>query len=67
MIPATNLLPSMSNPIIDWEKVGDRYYRKVKLYDAVFDQDLELENYVIAGAPYGGALGRPSFDFLQRA
>lgn len=54
----------MSNPIIDWEKVGDRYYRKVKLYDAVFDQDLELENYVIAGAPYGGALGRPWFFFL---
>lgn len=50
----------MSNPIIDWEKVGDHYYRKVKLYDAVFDQDLELENYVIAGAPYGGALGRPA-------
>ncbi|MCJ1263094.1 hypothetical protein MMC22_002964 [Lobaria immixta] len=46
----------MSNPIIDWEKVGDRYYRKVKLYDAVFDPDLELENYIIAGAPYGGAL-----------
>ncbi|MCJ1463515.1 hypothetical protein MMC07_002123 [Pseudocyphellaria aurata] len=46
----------MSNPIIDWEKVGDQYYRKVKLYDAVFDQDLELENYVIAGAPYAGAL-----------
>lgn len=50
----------MSNPIIGWEKVGDRYYRKVKLYDAVFDQDLELENYIIAGAPYGGALGRPT-------
>ena len=55
----------MSNPIIDWEKVGERYYRKVKLYDAVFDQDLELENYVIAGAPYGGALGRPSFAFCS--
>lgn len=54
----------MSNPMIDWEKVGDRYYRKVKLYDAVFDPDLELENYIIAGAPYGGALGRPMIPFL---
>ncbi|KAI4261985.1 MAG: hypothetical protein L6R42_002833 [Xanthoria sp. 1 TBL-2021] len=45
----------MSNPTADWEKVGDRFYRKVKLYDAVFDQELELENYVVAGAPYGGA------------
>lgn len=47
----------MSNPTADWEKVGDRFYRKVKLYDAVFDQELELENYVVAGAPYGGATG----------
>ncbi|KAL8803652.1 MAG: hypothetical protein Q9182_003067 [Xanthomendoza sp. 2 TL-2023] len=47
----------MSNPTADWEKVGGRFYRKVKLYDAVFDQDLELENYVVAGAPYGGAIG----------
>ncbi len=47
----------MSNPIADWERVGDRFYQKVKLYDAVFDQDLELENYVVAGAPYGGAIG----------
>lgn len=52
----------MSNPTADWEKVGDRFYRKVKLYDAVFDQDLELENHVVAGAQYGGAIGicRPS-------
>ena len=47
----------MPNPTADWERVGDRFYRKVKLYDAVFDQDLELENYIIAGAPYGGAIG----------
>lgn len=51
----------MSNPIADWEKVGDRFYRKVKLYDAVFDQDLELENYTVAGAPYGGAIGTSTF------
>lgn len=47
----------MSNPTADWEKVGDRYYRKIQLYTAVFDQDLELENYIISGAPYGGAIG----------
>ncbi|KAL8985874.1 MAG: hypothetical protein Q9205_000524 [Flavoplaca limonia] len=46
----------MSNPTADWEKVGDRFYRKVKLYDAIFDQDLELENHVVAGAQYGGAI-----------
>ena len=47
----------MANPTAGWERVGGRFYRKVKLYDAIFDQDLELENYIIAGAPYGGAVG----------
>lgn len=28
------------------------------MYDVIFDEDVELENYIIAGAPYGGALGR---------
>ncbi|KAL9610043.1 MAG: hypothetical protein Q9167_005228 [Letrouitia subvulpina] len=46
----------MSSPTVNWEKVGDRFYRKIKLYDAVFEQDIELENHVIAGAPYGGAI-----------
>ncbi len=50
----------MSSPTADWERVGDRFYRKIKLYDAVFDQDLELENYVIAGAPCAGAIGKVS-------
>ena len=46
----------MSKPTANWERVGDRFYRKVQLYTAVFDQDLELENYLIAGAPYSGAV-----------
>jgi hypothetical protein len=45
------------NPTADWEKLGERYYRKVQLYTEVFDQDLELENYIVTGAPYGGAIG----------
>ena len=47
----------MATPTTEWERVGDRYYRKIKLYDAIFDQELELENHVIAGAPYSGAIG----------
>jgi len=46
-----------SNPLADWERVGDRFYRKVRVYDAIFDEDLELENFIVAGAPYGGAIG----------
>ncbi|KLU89128.1 vacuolar protein sorting-associated protein, partial [Magnaporthiopsis poae ATCC 64411] len=44
------------SPTASWEQVGDRYYRKVQLYTAVFDQDLDLDNYVVAGAPDGGAV-----------
>ncbi|KAL8908941.1 MAG: hypothetical protein Q9207_000517 [Kuettlingeria erythrocarpa] len=46
----------MSNPTANWDKAGDLFYRKVQLYDAVFDEDLGLENYIVAGAPYGGAI-----------
>lgn len=48
----------MSTPTANWEKVGDRFYRKTQLYTAVFDSDLELENYKAVGAPYSGAVGR---------
>ncbi|KAF2138840.1 uncharacterized protein K452DRAFT_255746 [Aplosporella prunicola CBS 121167] len=46
----------MPKPTADWERVGDRFYRKVQLYTDVFDQDLELENYLVVGAPYSGAV-----------
>ncbi|KAJ5881044.1 uncharacterized protein N7473_012097 [Penicillium subrubescens] len=45
-----------SNPLANWEKVGDSFYRRIPVYDAVFDEDVELENYIVAGAPYGGAI-----------
>jgi len=47
----------MANPTADWEKVGSKFYRKIQLYTAVFDQDLELENYIVTGCRYGGAIG----------
>lgn len=47
-----------SNPLANWERVGDSFYRKVPVYDAIFDEDAELENYIVAGAPYGGAIGK---------
>ncbi|OTB20223.1 hypothetical protein K445DRAFT_371862 [Daldinia sp. EC12] len=45
-----------THPTAGWERVGDRFYRKTQLYTAVFDQDLDLDNYIVAGAPYGGAV-----------
>jgi hypothetical protein len=46
----------MSKPTANWDKGGKGFYRKIQLYTAVFDEDLELENYLIAGAPYSGAV-----------
>ena len=51
---------NLSNPRAGWEKVGDQFYRKIQLYESVFDVDLELENYIVVGAPHGGAVGTPS-------
>ncbi len=51
---------AMSKPTADWERVGDRFYRKTQLYTSVFNPELELENYVVTGAPYSGAVGTHS-------
>ena len=50
-------MEAATHPTAGWERVGDRFYRKTQLYTAIFDQDLDLENYIVAGAPYGGAPG----------
>lgn len=42
----------------DWESLGEKWFRRTQQYTAVFDQDLDLDNHVIAGAPYAGALGK---------
>ncbi|KAI5457799.1 vacuolar sorting protein [Mariannaea sp. PMI_226] len=44
------------HPRADWESVADKWFRKSQLYTAVFDQDLDLDNYIVTGAPYAGAL-----------
>jgi hypothetical protein len=57
-----------SNPLANWEKIGDSFYRKIAVYDAIFEEDVELENYIAAGAPYGGAIGKSAiFEFGVRA
>lgn len=45
------------HPTAEWESVGDRWFRKTQTYTEVFDQDLDLDNYVVTGAPFAGALG----------
>jgi hypothetical protein len=55
----------MESPTADWEKVGDKFYRKIQLYTEVFDKDLELENYIVTGCSYGGAIGKSPFALYQ--
>ena len=58
LVQRTQRLPStMVSPRANWDACGDTFYRKIKLYEDIFDKDLELENYVVAGAPFGGAVG----------
>jgi hypothetical protein len=45
------------HPRSSWEQLGDKWYRRIQHYTQVFDPDLDLDNYIIAGAPYGGAIG----------
>lgn len=47
----------VAHPTAGWEQLGPSFYRKVQLYTQVFDQDLDLDNYIVAGAPYSGAIG----------
>ncbi|KAG0131707.1 vacuolar sorting-associated protein 16 (Vps16) [Tuber indicum] len=39
-----------------WERVEDKYYRTIQLYSALWDPDFDLSDYIVVGAPYGGAL-----------
>lgn len=48
---------AQTHPTAGWERVGERFYRKTQLYTAVFDLDLDLDNFFVSGAPYGGAVG----------
>lgn len=40
----------------DWEPVGERWFRKTEHYSNLFDDDLDLNHFLLVGAPYGGAL-----------
>ena len=44
------------HPRAGWEGRGTRWFRRTQLYTAVFEADVDLDNYILAGAPYGGAI-----------
>jgi len=45
------------HPRTGWEGSGNKWFRKTQLYTDVFGPDVDLDNYIVAGAPYGGAIG----------
>jgi hypothetical protein len=55
----------VAHPTAGWEQVGERFYRKTQLYSKIFDQSLDLDNYIVAGAPYGGAIGKRSVLMMR--
>jgi hypothetical protein len=44
-------------PRADWETVDDKWFRKTQTYTEVFDPELDLDNYILVGAPFAGAIG----------
>ncbi|CAI4219096.1 unnamed protein product [Parascedosporium putredinis] len=40
-----------AHPRASWERLGDKWYRRIEHYTEVFDLGLDLDNYIIAGAP----------------
>jgi hypothetical protein len=48
---------AVEHPRTGWEGGGARWFRRTQLYTAVFDEDVDLDNYIVAGAPYAGAIG----------
>ena len=59
-------MTEVSHPQANWESVGSKWFRKTQLYTAVFDQDLDLDNYIVACAPYAGALGMLLVSIMYR-
>ncbi|KAF8533406.1 Vps16, N-terminal region-domain-containing protein [Trichophaea hybrida] len=49
-------MTSSASATADWEQLEDRFYRKILLYSELFGEDRDLDDYIIAGAPYSGAI-----------
>lgn len=43
-----------NNPTLKWERLQDRFYRNLEGYSMLWD--IDLSSYIVASAPYGGAI-----------
>ncbi|KAK9459853.1 Vps16, N-terminal region-domain-containing protein [Lipomyces oligophaga] len=44
------------NPTLGWERLQDVFYSKRQQYSMMWEDDINLSDYMVAGAPYGGAI-----------
>ncbi|RPA85838.1 vacuolar protein sorting 16 [Ascobolus immersus RN42] len=57
-----------SSPTDGWELVENHFYRKIQSYTGLWEEDpLDLSEYLVAAAPYGGALALYRTDTEPRA
>ncbi len=40
----------------DWNVLGEVFYRKWHVYDTAWGPDINLDEYLICGAPFGGPI-----------
>lgn len=56
---------SSSSPTDGWELVENHFYRKIQSYTELWEEDeIDLDDYMVAAAPYGGALGMWLIDWV---
>ena len=48
-----------------WNKLFDRYYRKVEIYSLQWGPDIDLSKMIVAAAQYAGPIGLDPAFMLQ--
>ncbi|XP_066928946.1 vacuolar protein sorting-associated protein 16 homolog [Clytia hemisphaerica] len=56
-----------SNATIDWNPLGEVYYRKVEVYSMLWKDRVDLNKYVAAGGTYGGPIALVKKDAASGA
>ncbi|KAK9316336.1 Vps16, N-terminal region-domain-containing protein [Lipomyces starkeyi] len=44
------------NPTLGWERLQDVFYRKRTEYSMMWNDEVDLSEFIVTGAPYGGAI-----------
>lgn len=54
----------MSLQTANWNYLGNQFYKKFEICQMLWNGIINLEDYVIAAAPYGGPIGRCRIVFV---